>query len=340
MNKTIAILTVLFFIVTAFNVTHPIAFYIPKGWPKPIYDLTKNPLTQEKIELGRALFYDPILSRDSTISCNSCHAQYSAFTHIDHPVSHGIDNKIGNRNAPALMNLAWNSSFMWDGAINHVDMQALAPMSNSLEMDETLANVVTKLQHTTRYPKLYKDAFGDSMINGVNTLKAISQFMLSLVSCQSKYDSVMRRESNFTQQEQNGYILFKANCSTCHKEPLFTNDKFENNGLPMDTFYKDLGRMKVTNDSADYLRFRVPTLRNVQYSFPYMHDGRFKRLSEVLNHYTKGIVPSKSLSKPLLKPILLSSNDKVDIIAFLYTLTDHHFLYNEQFSYPKNTLSH
>ena len=227
---------------------------------------------------------------------------------------------------------------MWDGAIKHLDMQALAPMSNPDEMDESLKHIVSKLQHNKRYPILFFKAFSDSTITGEHTLKAISQFMLTLVSCNAKYDSVLRKEASFTEQETNGYRLFRANCASCHKEPLFTNNQFENNGLSVDTSLHDMGRMRITQDSANYLQFKVPSLRNIQFSYPYMHDGRFTRLQQVLNHYTNGITRSKTLSKPLQKPIVLSSNEKVDIIAFLYTLTDKTFLNNERFAYPKNIL--
>jgi cytochrome c peroxidase len=236
------------------------------------------------------------------------------------------------------MNLAWNTSFMWDGAIKHLDMQALAPISNPDEMDESIQHVVIKLQHNKRYPKLFYKSFGDSIITGEHTLKALSQFMLTLVSYNSKYDSVIRKESSFTPQENNGYLLFRANCASCHKEPLFTNNQLENNGLPIDSSLHDNGRMRITQDSANYLQFKVPTLRNIQFTYPYMHDGRFVRLQLVLNHYTNGIVRSKTLSKQLQKSIVLSSSDKVDIIAFLYTLTDKTFISNEQFAYPKSIL--
>lgn len=314
-------------------------FYVPRNWPKPVYDFSKNSLTEDKIMLGRALFYDPILSRDSTISCASCHSPYSAFTHIDHDLSHGIDNKIGTRNAPSLMNLAWQSSFMWDGAVNHLDMQALAPMSNAIEMDENINHVVSKLQASKLYSTLFYKAFSDSNITGERLLKCISQFMVTLVSYQSKYDSVKNNEARFSQQEENGYRLFKKNCASCHKEPLFTNNQFENNGLPIDTFLKDVGRMAVTQDSANYLQFKVPTLRNIEYSYPYMHDGRFKKLSDVLKHYTAGIHTSKTLSKQLNIPIVLSSNERVDIIAFLLTLSDKEFVFSQKYNYPKKLFS-
>lgn len=323
----------------AFGLFKEYSFHVPKGWPKPVYDFAKNPLTEEKIDLGRVLFYDPILSLDSSISCNSCHSQYSGFTHVDHQLSHGIYDRVGKRNSPVLMNLAWNKSFMWDGAVNHLDVQALAPISHPDEMNESIAHVVSKLQRTKLYPSLFKNAFGDEAITGERTLKALSQFMLTLVCSNTKYDSVMRKEAVFTTQEENGYELFKKNCASCHQEPLFTNQEFENNGLPLDTFLNDYGRYQITKAPADSLKFKVPTLRNIEFSYPYMHDGRFKKLSQVLDHYTSGVIISKTLSKPLQKPIVLSSNEKVDLTAFLLTLTDRHFLFNPQYAYPKEVLS-
>lgn len=313
-------------------------FKTPKDWPKPEYDFSRNKLTLKKIELGRLLFYDPILSRNNSISCATCHSQYSSFTHVDHALSHGIDDRIGSRNSPALINLAWHKTFMWDGAINHLDMQALAPINHPDEMGEKTENVIKKLQLSKVYKHLFYEAFGDSSITGEYFLKAISQFELTLVSANSKYDSVMRKETNFTNQEINGYKLFKQNCASCHTEPLFTNQEFENNGLKADTILKDFGRMRITNNPNDSIKFNVPTLRNIEFTYPYMHDGRFKNLSEVLKHYTSGIQNSKTLSKQLLKPIVFSSNEKVDLIAFLITLTDRAFLFNPKYSYPKNNL--
>ncbi len=339
MKKTIVLLILFCLLLAAFKTTEEINFIVPENWPAPQYDFSKNPLSTEKIELGRALFYDPVLSRNNTVSCASCHSQYTAFTHADHALSHGIEDRIGTRNSMALMNLAWQKTFMWDGAINHLDMQALAPISNHNEMDEKIDQVITKLQHTPIYPPLFYKAFGDSVISGEHTLKSISQFVLTLVSANSKYDSVLRKESVFSYQEKNGYKLFRQNCASCHKEPLFTNGQFENNGLPIDTTLNDIGRMKITNDVKDYLRFKVPTLRNIQFSNPYMHDGRFKRLFDVLNHYTGGIQQGKTLSKQLLKPIVLSPDEKVDLVAFLLTLTDKAFLFNPKHAYPKNIFS-
>jgi cytochrome c peroxidase len=320
----------------AFKATHEQLFKTPENWPQPVYDFSKNPLTEEKVALGRALFYDPLLSADNKISCASCHSQYNAFTHADHALSHGIGDSIGTRNSPSLMNLAWHKTFMWDGAIHHLDMQALAPITHPDEMGSSMENVVAELQQSEVYLGLFYTAFNDSVITGEHTLKAIAQFMLTLVSANSKYDSVMRRQTVFTAQENNGYQLFKQNCASCHTEPLFTNLAFENNGLPVDTTLNDYGRIKTTQLAADSLRFKVPTLRNIEFSYPYMHDGRFKKLGDVLKHYTSGIHQSPTLAGQLQQPVVLSSNERVDMIAFLLTLSDKEFLFNPAFSYPKN----
>ena len=335
MSKKWLVLYVSCLALCAFKIITQPLFEVPKNWPKPVYDFKKNPLTTNKIELGRELFYDPILSKNNQVSCASCHSPYTAFTHVDHDLSHGIEDRIGTRNSPALMNLAWHHLFMWDGAINHLDMQALAPISHPDEMGETMEHVSQKLQQSNKYRRLFKKAFNDTIITGEYTLKAMSQFMLTLVSANSKYDSVMRKQTQFTEQENKGYQLFKQHCSSCHSEPLFTHTGFENNGLPVDTTLNDIGRMRITKNSLDSLKFKVPTLRNIEFSFPYMHDGRFKKISDVLKHYTSGIVNSKTLAKSLQQPIVLTSNDKVDLTAFLLTLTDKAFLFNPKHTFPK-----
>ncbi len=319
----------------SFKSSTEIYFTIPEGWPTPHYNFENNKLTEEKFALGRQLFYDPILSRDSTISCASCHLQATGFTHVDHDVSHGIEGKLGTRNSLVLMNLAWSDNFMWDGGVNHLDVQALSPITNPVEMDETLANVVQKLQKSEKYQKLFNEAYGSSTLTGQNVLKSISQFMVMLTTSNSKYDKVQRGEETFTTQEENGYRLFKQNCASCHTEPLFTNNGFENNGLEPDPYFMDMGRMTVTRNPADSLKFKVPTLRNVQFTYPYMHDGRFKTLTEVVKHYNSGIHHSNTLSEKLAVPMELTSNDRVDLVAFLKTLTDKEFLYNPDFSYPR-----
>jgi cytochrome c peroxidase len=314
--------------------TTPIYFEIPKNFPKPVYDFKRNPLTEEGFQLGSNLFYDPILSQDNTISCASCHLQQTGFTHVDHDLSHGIDGKIGNRNAISLQNLAWIKDFMWDGGVNHLDVQAIHPITSEVEMNETLENVVSKLQKSDQYPHLFDAAFGTKKITGQLMLKALSQFVVSLTSSNSKYDKVLRKEEKFTEMEQNGYRLFKQNCASCHQEPLFKSDKFEYNGLKLDPTLNDFGRMRITQNSKDSLKFKVPTLRNVQYTFPYMHDGRFKTLTEVVKHYNS-LQANKMLPKELAKPMCLTDNERTDLVAFLKTLTDKEFLFNPRYAYSK-----
>lgn len=336
-NLKILIPVALLLIISAFKLTESSLFYVPKNWPEPAYDFSKNKLSAEKIELGRLLFYDPILSRDSTISCSSCHSQYTAFTHVDHDLSHGIDGKIGTRNSPVIANLAWSKLLMWDGAVNHADVQALAPISNPDEMDETIQHVVEKIQRTGIYSNKFSSAFGDSKVTGERVLKALSQFMMTIVSSNSKYDKVMRNEEGFefTEQEQRGLVLFRKKCESCHREPLFTTHEFANNGLSVDTTLNDFGRMKVTQNPEDSLKFKIPTLRNIEFSYPYMHDGRFQKLSEVLKHYSHGIQTSPTLAPELKNGIPLTSEERIDIIAFLLTLTDKDFLFNPNYSYKK-----
>jgi len=335
-SKHTAVFGILILLSLAFGLkkTTPLYFEIPKGWPKPHYDFSKNPLTEEGFQLGRQLFYDPILSRDNTISCASCHLQQTGFTHVDHDLSHGIDGKIGTRNSSTLINLAWSKNFMWDGGVNHLDVQAIAPITSEVEMDETLKNVVAKLENSQKYPLLFEEAFGTKKITGQLTLKAISQFVVSLTSFNSKYDKVMRNEDKFSEMEQKGYDLFKQNCASCHTEPLFTNSDFKNNGLPLDKTLNDFGRMKITQNPKDSLLFKIPTLRNIEFTFPYMHDGRFKTLTEVVKHYNSlGI--DKNLPAAIVRPMKLSDKERVDLVAFLKTLTDKEFLFKERFSYPK-----
>jgi len=313
----------------------PIYLDIPKNWPKPHYDFSKNPLTEEGFQLGRNLFYDPILSRDNTISCASCHLQQTGFTHVDHDLSHGIEGKIGTRNSMTIMNLAWSKTFMWDGGVNHLDVQPIHPITSEVEMDETMENVVSKLQKSEIYQKLFKEAFGTDKITGQLTLKALSQFVVMLTTSNSKYDKVVRKEEKFNEMEQKGYDLFKINCASCHKEPLFTNDSFENNGLAVDSTLNDIGRMRITQNEKDKYKFKVPTLRNSQFTFHYMHDGRFNTLNDVVKHYNSGIVNHSTLSKQLKKPMNLSADERTELVAFLKTLTDKEFLFNPRFSFPR-----
>ena len=310
-------------------------FNPPDYFPKPVYNFEQPPLDSNKIELGRILFYDPILSKDNTISCASCHSPFNAFAHTDHDLSHGIFDSIGNRNAPALFNLAWQKTFMWDGAINHLDMQALAPISHPSEMGSNINEVIKKLNESKAYKKLFLNAFQDSTISTSKILKALSQFQLTLVSSNTKYDKVKMGKETFTEQEKNGYQLYKNNCASCHSEPFFSNYNFENNGLPIDQTLNDMGRYVITQNENDKRKFKVPSLRNLSFTYPYMHDGRFMTLKEVINHYTSGIEYSETLSLQFNESIELSSNEKVDLISFLLTLNDKDFVFNKKHQFKK-----
>ncbi len=308
---------------------------IPKGWPKPAYDFEKNPIIRSQFELGRKLFFDPLLSKDSTISCASCHLQFTNFTHVDHALSHGIFGKKGTRNTLSIINAAWSKNFMWDGGVNNIEVQPLAPIENPVEMDSKLFDIVAKLNRSEKYKSKFKTAFGGDEVTGQFVLKALAQYMLTIQSCNSKYDKVMRKEPgiSFNANESKGLVLFRKNCASCHAEPLFTNNSFENNGLKPDSLLHDTGRMKITNDKNDSLKFKVPSLRNIEVSYPYMHDGRFRNLQMVLFHYSNGIHQSASLSPKLSKGLSLKEQDKNCLIAFLKTLTDEEFLHEKKYYY-------
>jgi cytochrome c peroxidase len=336
MKRTLFAASMLLLLITGF-VSDPFQLTWPRYFPEPAYDFSVNRPEPQKIELGRRLFYDPVLSFDSSISCASCHSPYNAFAHIDHKLSHGIYDSIGTRNAPALFNLAWQKELMWDGAVNNIEVQALAPISSPIEMHEHIAHVVEKLQRSKTYPALFLAAFNDSVITGQHVLLALTQFQLSLVSCNSKYDSVQDHTASFTAQEKNGYRLFQQHCNTCHREPMFTTYTYASNGLAADPYLNDYGRFAVTHNAKDSFLFKIPSLRNVEYTFPYMHDGRFATLYEVISYYTGDISATRYISAPLRKPIRLSSDEKVDLVAFLLTLSDKRFIFNTRSGPPSLT---
>ncbi|MDB4835147.1 c-type cytochrome [Cyclobacteriaceae bacterium] len=330
------IVTIVFLLALRSSRDEKVKFVYPADWPKPTYNFKKNPPTIDGIALGRKLFYDPKLSRDSMISCASCHLSFTGFTHIDHKVSHGIEDRIGTRNTGSLINLAWQKSFMWDGSVNHLDFQPLAPLTNPVEMDADLNTIVNYLKSDSTYKVMFEKAFGKKAeINTPNMLKAFSQFMLQIKSFNSKYDKVKRGEDQFASLEAEGYELFKDNCASCHSEPLFTNQQFANNGLEVDPKYNDGGRIKVTGLVEDSLKFKVPTLRNIEVTYPYMHDGRFKSLQMVIHHYVHNVKQTPNLAPELDRPIILKEAEKRALIMFLKTLTDKEFLYNKSLSFPR-----
>jgi len=312
----------------------PFPFRIPRGFPPPVYRFQNNPRTLQGFELGRKLFYDGKLSKDGNFSCSSCHQQFAAFANYEHRLSHGFNNQFSYRNAPGLFNLAWEKEMHWDGGVNHIELQPLAPLLDPHEMAEDLDDVISRLKKDKSYPALFNQAFGSPGINSQRILKALAQFTASLVSADAKYDRMRRGEVRYNEYEQRGYVIFQQKCSGCHQEPLFTDFSYRNTGMEVDSTLNDYGRMRITGRKGDSLKFRVPSLRNVFLTFPYAHDGRFATISEVLEHYNSGIIQSPTLDSGLKKGIPISSDDRFYLIYFLETLTDSSFIRNPLYSDP------
>lgn len=305
-----------------------------------------NPLTVEGVELGRRLFFDPRLSANNTISCGSCHQQKHGFADV-RAFSLGYDGTPTRRNAMSLTNLLWVRHFFWDGRASSLEMQALTPMTDPHEMGQPLDSSVRKLCAVPGYPAAFAAAFGSDSITGDRIVKAIAQFERVLISDHSRYDRYIRGEYQLTGAEQRGLTLFFANpargvrgagCGNCHSGPKVFTETYHNNGL--DSIPGDAGRSGVTGMDYDRGRFRVVTLRNIAVTAPYMHDGRFRTLTEVLDHYSEHILPSATLS-PSLRDTLnrpvnlgLSAQEKNDLLTFLEMLTDSVFLTDPRFSDP------
>ena len=305
----------------------------------PIPDLPRdNPLIEERVALGEKLFHETALSKDSTISCASCHDSKHAFTD-PRRFSIGVRDQEGARNGMPLFNLAWKSSFFWDGRAPSLRTQALMPIQDHTEMDESLTNVVVKLAAKTNYTGLFAGAFGSSEITPEKIGLAIESFLLTLTSFDSKFDRALRGETELTAAEKRGFELFMteydprreqygADCFHCHGGALFQSQTFANNGL--DSNFTDLGRAKITGKDSDKGKFSTPSLRNIALTAPYMHDGRFKMLEEVVEHYSTGQKRSTTLDPNLAKHpdggIRLSEADKQALVAFLHTLTDERYV--------------
>ena len=311
-----------------------ITLEVPSNFPQPEDVFKDNPLTNEGFALGRKLFYDGKLAKDGIASCASCHQQFAAFSTFDHAFSHGIDNQFTTRNAPGIFNMAWHKELHWDGGINHLEVQPLAPLTAPNEMGETVENVIRKLNSDTRYREMFRAAFGDENVTSQRMLKALSQFMGMMVSGNAKYDLVMRGKANFTQAEQSGYTIFMAKCGTCHKEPLFTDLSYRNTGIPVNPGLNDLGRMRITRSGQDSLKFKVPSLRNVQVTAPYGHDGRFFSVGAMIDHYRLFVQDGPTVDPLVKRKISISLNEKSDLIQFLNTLTDTVFINDKRFSQP------
>jgi cytochrome c peroxidase len=290
------------------------------------------------------LFFDPILSADHTQACASCHKPQNGFTD-NARFSIGIDGLAGNRNSMPLFNLAWNydENFFWDGRVFSLEHQALEPVTNPVEMHNTWEIVVSRLQAHDMYPELFNEAFGNIPITKELASKAIAQFERTLISANSKFDRYSLGQATLTPQEQNGLNVFmdetRGDCFHCHgnpNNPLWTDNIFHNNGL--DAVITDLGLGEFSGDPADNGKFKSPSLRNLAFTAPYMHDGRFNTLDEVINHYSEGLQNSPTID-PLMKKVdqggvHLTDQDKQDLKAFLLSLSDPSFLNNPDFQNP------
>jgi len=322
----------------------PLALNIPDVFSErilpPIIPID-NPQTVEGVALGKRLFFDPILSGDRSMACASCHLPQQAFSD-NLPTSFGIDGVSGTRNSMPLFNLAWNygERFAWDGKELSLERQALEPVENPIEMHANWDEVVIRLQNHSQYPELFRNAFNTSDVTKELVAKAISQFERTLISANSKFDRYLQGEATLTEQELNGLDAFmredKGDCFHCHgspNNPLWTNNDFHNNGL--DATFTDLGLGAVTGDPNDNGKFKTPSLRNLVYTAPYMHDGRFETIDEVIDFYSEGLQDSPTVD-PLMKNVdqggaQLLPEDKANLKAFLLTLTDESFVTNPDF---------
>jgi cytochrome c peroxidase len=306
---------------------------LPAGWPQPGFDIfATNPLTEEGFQLGKKLFYDGRLSKDGNFPCASCHQQFAAFATYDHDLSHGFNNSFTTRNAPGLFNLAWMKELHWDGGINHIEVQTLAPLTAPNEMAENVDSILVKLKKDSVYTRMFSAAFEDGTINSQHLLKALAQFTGSIISADSKYDKVKKGQATFTSSEQAGYDFFKAKCESCHREPLFTDYSYRNTGLPINTFLNDFGRMRITGNRGDSLKFKVPSLRNAALTYPYTHDGRLYTLGQVLDHYRTGVQAGPTTDPLLTGGIAMTANDRINLILFLNTLSDNTLVSNPRFA--------
>ncbi|MFT5860142.1 MAG: cytochrome c peroxidase [Flavobacteriaceae bacterium] len=330
----------------------PYELNIPSHFPQMIIP-ADNPMTLEGVDLGRKLFYEKLLSGDNTMACAECHSPESAYSDPNQ-FSTGIDGVQGGRNSMPLINLGWNQSFFWDGRAKTLEDQILMPVEDPIEMHESWVNAVAELSESAEYREKFAQAFGEEGIDKIKAAKAIAQFLRTMISGESKYDVMYKFENGLslssgeqvtygsvTPSEWAGYDLFKslngADCFHCHNGPLMQVQKFSNNGL--DASFSDLGRGAVTGNSSDDGKFKVPTLRNIAQSAPYMHDGRFVSLDDVIDHYSHFVQMSPTID-PLIEfasqgGVQLDAFEKDLLKQFLLTLTDDTFLNNPDFQEPE-----
>ena len=327
----------------------PFAWQDPPGFPRMIVP-ADNPFSEEGVALGRRLFYDPILSADSSMSCASCHLQELAFSD-GKARSEGVVGLEGRRSAPSLANIGYvHTGLFWDGRSPSLEEQSLHPVRDPAEMAFDWPHAAQRLQQHPLYSKAFEKAFGlrhPEEIDSTEVGKALAQFQRTLVSKDARFDRVMRGEAAFTAREKRGWAIFfdasplvpASECNHCHVDPLFSDLTYQNNGIqqvPSLDSFPDGGRGEISKNRFDNGKFRVPTLRNILTTAPYMHDGRFQTLDDVLAHYASG-GHDPGNRNPNVRPLRLSPRDRADLIAFLHTLQDTVFLRNPAFANPWNT---
>ncbi len=283
------------------------------------------------IALGKQLFFDPILSADSSISCASCHLREKAFSDGVALSNIGISGETLVRNAPALFNIGWHTSFFWEGGAKDLESQALGPLTSEHEMGKDLVTLEKQLNNHISYPEKFRNAFSVSEIKINEVMKALAAFQRSLTSFNSKYDYVLQGKATFSTSEKRGYTLVQQHCSSCHTEPLFSSFNFENNGLDSEFSYSGederLGRYRITFNEEDLGKYKIPSLRNLAFTSPYMHDGRLNTLDDVLDHYSSSIKESATLSAEIPNSGFNFTTEEIaDIKDFLNTLNDENFL--------------
>lgn len=326
--------------------TTPLELSLPDHFPAPIL-IESNPLTEEGVLLGKTLFFDPAISANGKVSCASCHLPRLAFSDGVAIPESGVSGKALERHSPVLFNLAWmGNGFFWDGGSKNLESQAFGPLTHADEMGMDINELEHRLKMDRAYVELFEAAFEDG-ISSPNVVKALAQFERTLISASSKYDQSKKSETEveLSEQELMGFALVQNHCTVCHKGELFTDNLFHNNGLDADFSNGGhemvlLGRFRITQEEKDRGAFKTPSLRNVMLSAPYMHDGRFNTIDEVLDHYSDGVNDVLTTSELVYQKeggvgIPLSKSDKAAIKAFLHTLTDHDFVTDEAWPVTK-----
>lgn len=309
------------------NLTIKLQLEFPSHFSQPFPSPERNELTQEGVELGKKLFFDSKLSANGQISCASCHQPQLAFSDNTR-FSSGHSGNSTKRNTPPLFNLAWSASFFWDGGVKNLESLSFAALMNPDEMGVDLSQLCQKLNGDQKYKQAFKIAFDIDSVSSAHISRALAQYMRTLISANAKYDSIHQDLATFSKTELAGEKVFIKNCASCHTPPLFTDHDFHHNGISQTYSSDDLsistGRFRITRDSVDLGKYKTPSLRNLTYTHPYMHDGRFESLDEVLDHYQTARHTNQKKDS-LVMFIEFSDKEKSDLKAFLKTLNGRSF---------------